>query len=112
LSYTSLLIHTCKTQRFTEGAADAYGTPVKTWADNLTDQDCRLEASGSMAAGREIKVGAEVVVADNRLYIGVVDITEQDRVVIDSITYEVLLVESFADSSASQHKRCWLKVVR
>ena len=110
MSFTSLLKDTCTVRRFSEGVADAYGTPAKTWAAYLTDQACRLEASTS--GGHEFKVGAEVVVADNRLYIGLVDITEQDRVVINSITYEILLVENFADAATNQHKRCWLKVVR
>ena len=111
MSFTTLLIDTCTTQRFTEGVADAYGVLVKTWSDNLTDQACRLETS-PISAGKEIKVGAEVVVADNRMYIADVDITEQDRVVINSITYEVILVESFSGGLEVQHKRCWLKVVR
>ena len=112
MSFTSLLKDTCTVRRFTEGAANAYGTPVKTWSNYLTDEACRLQSSGSISGGREFKVGAEVVVADNRLYIGLVDITEQDRVIIDSITYEILLVEDFADAATNQHKRCWLKVVR
>ena len=111
MSFTTLLIDTCTTQRFTEGAADAYGVLVKTWANNLEDQACRLETS-PISAGREIKVGAEVVVADNRIYVLDVDITEQDRVIIYGITYEVLLVESFSDGIEKQHKRCWLKTVR
>jgi len=112
MSFDSLLKDTCTVRRFSEGAPDDYGTPVKTWADYLTDQSCRMAASGPTPGGREFKVGAEVVVADNRLYIGLVDITEQDRVVINSITYEILLVENFADAATNQHKRCWLKVVR
>ena len=112
MSFDSLLKDTCTVRRFSEGVADSYGTPVKTWADYLTGEACRLQASGSISGGQEFKVGAEVVVADNRLYIGLVDITEQDRVVINSITYEILLVENFADAATNQHKRCWLKVVR
>ncbi len=110
MSFASLLIHTCVTRRFSEGIADSYGVKVKTWADNLTSQACRLEAS--LFGGREVKVNAEVVIADYKLFIEDVDITEQDRVVISSITYEVLLVEDFADSTATHHKRCWMRVVR
>lgn len=39
MSYTSLLINTCTTQRFVEGAQDAYGNPTKAWVDHLTDED-------------------------------------------------------------------------
>ena len=108
MSYTSLLIHTCTTQRFTEGIADAYGVPIRTWTNELEDIDCRLEA----ALGTELKVGAEIVVADYKLFVGSVDIIEQDRVIIDSLTYEVLLVQEYADSSASHHKQCWLRISR
>lgn len=108
MSYTSLLIHTCTTQRFTEGAADGYGNPILTWADNLTDIACRL----TTAKGRELKVGAELVVADYKLFVLDVDITEQDRIVIDSLTYEVLLIEEYSDDSAEHHKQCWLRISR
>lgn len=113
MSYADLLINTCTTRRFSEGAFDDYGVRVKTWADGLTNQRCRLAPSSGVGfGGREIKVGAEVVIADYKLFIEDVDITEQDRVIISGITYEVLLVEDFADSTATHHKRCWLKVVR
>jgi len=112
MSFASLLIHTCTTQRFAEGAVDDYGVPEKTWTNELENQACRLEAPAGATGGREVKVGAEVVVADYRLFIENVDITEQDRVIIDSITYEVLIVEDFSDSTSAHHKRCWLRVVR
>ncbi len=108
MSYTSLLIETCTIQRFTEGAADDYGNPALTWTDHLTDEPCRLVAS----SGREIKVGAEIVVADYKLFVESIDITEQDRVVISGITYEVLLIQDYADAGSSHHKQCWLRVSR
>ena len=108
MSYDTLLISTCTTKRFTEGAADSYGNPIKTWPDNLTNQPCRL----STPSGREIMVGAEVVVADYLLFIGDVDITEQDRVVIDTVAYEVLLVKSLQDSTSGHHRECYLRTVR
>ena len=108
MSYTSLLIHTCTTQRFTEAAGDAYGNPVLTWADNQSDIACRL----TTASGREIKVGAELVIADYKLFVGDVDIIEQDRIVIDSLTYEVLLVEEYSDETVGHHKQIWLRISR
>lgn len=108
MSYKSLLLDVCTVQRFTEGAANDYGNPTLTWADHLTDEACRLEAS----PGRELKVGAEIVIADYKLFLGDVDITEQDRVVIDSLTYEVLLVQDYADSSADHHKQVWMRISR
>lgn len=86
---------------------DAYGQPIVTWTNHL-EVDCRLTAS----PGREIKVGAELVIADYKLFVESIDITEQDRVVIGTLTYEVLLVQDYADSAASHHKQCWLRISR
>lgn len=108
MSYTSLLIEICTVQRFTEGAQDGYGNPILTWADHLTNEPCRL----TTAKGKEIKVGAELVVADYELFVGDIDIIEQDRVILNSLTYEVLLVEEYADSTAAHHKQCWLRISR
>ena len=108
MSFDSLLIHTCTTQRFTEGVADGYGNPALTWADHLTDQTCRLVA----APGKELKVGAEIVVADYKLFVQDIDITEQDRVVISGLTYEVLLVQDYDNGTSSHHKQCWLRISR
>ena len=108
MTYLSLLIDTCTTQRFTEGARDASGAPSLTWADNLTDIACRL----TIASGRELKIGAELVIADYKLFVGDVDIIEQDRIVIGGLTYEVLLVEDYKDSLTSHHKQIWLRISR
>ena len=108
MSYSSLLIHTCDVLRNTPGVADAYGHPTPSWAVYLPNQACRLTAS----SGREIKVGLEVVVADYKLFVEDIDITEQDRVAISGVTYEVLLVQGYSDDTTSHHKQCWLRIVR
>lgn len=108
MSYTSLLIQTCTIQRFTEGVADSYGAPTLTWADHLADQACRLET----AKGKELKVGAEIVVADYKLFLLSVDVTEQDRVVLGGLTYEILLVEDYLNGTTSHHKQVWLRISR
>ena len=108
MSYATLLFQTCTIQRFTGGAVDAYGNPTLVWADHLIDEPCRLAAS----PGREIKVGAELVIADYKLFVESIDITEQDRIVLGGLTYEVLLVQDYADSSASHHRQVWLRISR
>ena len=108
MSYASLLINTCTTRRFTEGVADNYGVPVKTWANNLVSIACRW----STPKNNEVKVGAEVVLADLQLFLGDVDITEQDRVVISTKTYEVLSVVPRQDSVGGHHKECMIRVVK
>ena len=64
------------------------------------------------STGREIKVGAEIVIADYKLFLSDVDITEQDRVVIGGLTYEVLLVQDYEDHTSSHHKQCWMRISR
>jgi len=98
---------------------DAYGQPVKEWgiADGLGDAPCRLMTT----RGREILVGAEVVIADYKLFLKDVTITEQDRVnvcVKDPAgawvytLYEILLVNNVQDGVDSHHKECYLRTVR
>ena len=109
MSYATLLINTCTVQRNTPpGGGDAYGRPTPGWADHLPNEPCRLMAG----AGRELTIGAEVVIADYKLFIGDVDITEQDRVVIGATTYEVLLVTDKQDGVGSHHKECFMRTVR
>jgi len=98
--YDDLLISTCIVRRYTEGAQDAYGTPVKTWANYLISEPCRLMITG----GREIKVGAEIVLSNHRLYLQDIDITERDRVIIGTVTFEVILVSDRQDATANHHK--------
>ena len=108
MSFDSLLINTATIQRFTEGAQDGYGNPIKTWADRVPDVSCRLVAS----SGREVKVGAEVVIADNMVFFEDIDITEQDRIVIDGVTYEAILVLFRQDATTDHHKQVYVRVAR
>ncbi len=114
MSYSSLLINTCNIWRFTPGVADAYGNPAKAWVNILPDEPCRIMPAGmgNQPSGREIRVGAEVVIAHYKLFLGDVGITEQDRVTIGAITYEVLMVEDKQDAIGSHHKECWMNTVR
>jgi len=98
MSYTALLIQSCTTERFTTGPADDYGMPTKIWSNHLVDEACRL-ISG---AGREVQVGARVVIAEYRLFLGDCDITEQDRVTVDDVLY----------SARSHHLECLVRTVR
>jgi hypothetical protein len=109
LSYESLLTNTCSILRFTEGAADGYGNPAKTWAYTYEDEPCRW----STPANREVKIGAEVVLADLQLFLGAdIDVTEQDRVELNGATYEVLSSADRQDGMAAHHVECLLRSVR
>ena len=107
MSFESLLIDTCTVRRFTTGAVDDYGKPAENWADHITDEPCRL----TPVTNKEIVVGAEVVRADYDLFIGDVDVTEQDRILIGLTTYEILSV-MLRKSFNSHHKELLLRVVR
>ena len=108
MSFDSLLINTCDILRFEEGAQDAYGTPIKTWNTLHSDTPCR-HISGK---GREIKIGAEVVIVYDQLLISDIDVTEQDRVVIGSNTYEILSVVFRQDGIGVHHRQLYLEIVK
>ena len=117
MSYTDLLINTCDVERFTEAIAlDAYGIPEKTWTVHLDDEACRFMSGrggrGIANTGMEVRIGAEVVIADFKLFLGDVDITEQDRVVVDGVTYQILIVAPVSNGFGNHHKECWLRTVR
>lgn len=119
MSYATLLIHLADIKRYTpDGGTDAYGNPTGAWGNIYTDEPCRLVSK----SGREIKVGAEVVISDWQLFIDdSVTVTEQDRIdnirlvstgaVIDSATFEILLVQMRSDSIDAHHYELALQKV-
>ncbi len=108
MSYSSLLLSTCTIQSYTDGAIDEYGVPAKTWNTFLADEACRLVS----VTNTEVKRGAEVVLAEYRLFTADVGITEQMRVIKDSITYEVLSAVVASDGIATHHQESLLRTVR
>ena len=108
MTFENLLINTCDIERFTEAAADGYGIPAKTWAVEHANEPCR-HVSGK---GREVKIGQEVVIAYDELFVGDIDITEQDRVIIDTVTYQVLAVVFRQDGIGVHHKHCYLEMAK
>ena len=109
--YSDLLINTCTIQRFNlDGGTDSYGKPTGTWDDvpALTDILCRW----STPVNREVKVGAEVVIADLQLFLGDVVVTEQDRVILNTLTYEILSIVPRQDSSGDHHKELMIRTVK
>jgi SPP1 family predicted phage head-tail adaptor len=107
VSFTSLLIHRCNIKRYTVTGTDAYGQPVKDWADIYTNEPCRLASP----SGKEIKKDLEVVISDFKLFIRAeVDVTERDRVEVNGSTYEILLVQERA-AMAVHHKELSLQRV-
>jgi len=118
VSFAGLLIHTCDIGALAQGVVDTYGNPAQTWPPSYTSQPCRLMS----VSGREIKVGAEVVISDWKLFLDdAVVVDEQDRIsniidvstgiVVDSSTFEVLLVQPRSDSVTGHHKELFLQKV-
>ena len=116
MSFSSLLIHTCDIGLLTQAAQDDYGTPIKTWPITYTSQPCRFVST----TGREVKVGAEVVISDWKLFVdNLVNVDEQDRVsnillastggVADSSTFEIILVMPRSDGIGGHHKELALQ---
>ena len=110
MSFDSLLIHTCDIGILAQGAKDNYGTPAKTWPVTYPNQPCRMVST----TGREVKVGAEVVISDWKLFLDdSVLVDEQDRisdlrlrasgVLIDASIYEIILVQPRSDSTDLHH---------
>lgn len=108
MAFRDLLINMCTVSRYTDGGIDAYGHQVKKWSNHLTSQPCRLQAQ----TAREVIADKEVVLADYKLFLPTVSITERDRVTMNGITYEVLAVKPIQNGSSEHHLECDLRVVR
>lgn len=108
MSFDSLLVNECDILRFTEGAQDAYGNPVKTWNVLHDDEPCR----SSEPKNNEIKVGVEVLVYDLDLFLDDIDVTVQDRVLLSAEIYEILGVKLRQDAVGTHHKELALRTVK
>ena len=121
MSFTSLLIHTCDIGLLSQGfPRDDYGRLTEVWSTaTYTAQPCRLVAT----RGREVKIGAEVVVSDWKLFVAnTVAVDEQDRisnvklastavVLPESATFEIILVQLRSDGLTGHHKELALRKV-
>lgn len=107
MTYSSLLVNTCTTERYTSVNNDAYGQPIKLWVDYLIDEPCRI----SYPRGRQIQRETEIVPVEAVLFMDDVDVTEHDRVTVDTILYEILFVARLQDGTDNHHKELSLKRV-
>lgn len=125
MAYADLLINYVTGYRYTAGTPDDYGQPTvgASWdiITGLNDVPCRLMAT----TGIEVKTGAEVVIADYKLFMPArpddANFTEQDRAYVwvkdasdawVAVMYEVLLVKNIQDSVQGHHMECLLRTVR
>ncbi|MBC8275801.1 MAG: hypothetical protein H8E40_12650 [Chloroflexi bacterium] len=109
MSFDSLLTDLFTSQRRTLTGTDAYGGPIYSWADHLTDQPCLLQANRG-AVEEVADIHGEKVISTHRLYCRICDIVEGDRITVsggeggpdyDALTrtYDILSIEQ----AAGQH---------
>ncbi len=83
-------------QSYTE-ALDAVGQPIKTWADKLVTGEILVDigATIGMSSGEEVKLKDKTyAISTHKILLrGNYTVTEKDRVVIDSITFDILSVD-------------------
>lgn len=97
MSFTTMLNQTASILRFTEDASIGPDADRGGWTESSTSA-CRIEALG----GRELNNQTSAVVATHRVYLPFgTDITEQDRVTIGSVTYDIEFVD--VDTAAAGH---------
>ncbi len=112
MAYLDLLIQSCTIQEDLGGATDNYGNVAEDW-QTLSTQDCRIQpVMGRQGAGVEIRRGAEVVIAEYVLYLNDVDVTEQDRILLETVVYEILLVKRPQNGVGVHHRELFLRTVR
>ena len=106
-AFTDLLIHLCDITRYTSSGPDSYGQYTKTWNAHLSNVACRL----TNPSNNEIETPLEGVVADQKLFMADLDVTEKDRVTSGGIAYEILSVASFP-GELNIHKELLMKRVK
>ena len=110
MSFDSLLVNTCTIKKLSQAplTPDLYGNPAVSWTDVL-GEPCRW----STPANREVKIGAEVVIADLQLFLSDdADVTEQDRIELDTVTFEILSVSPRQDGFGGHHKELMIRTVK
>ncbi len=78
---------------------DSYGNPNKVWA-NLPVLSGRI----SYPKGRQVQRGTEVVPVEAVLFLNNVVVTERDKVLVDTIEFEILFVAILQDGVDGHHK--------
>ncbi len=112
MTFASLLINTGQFERWTDGGPSEFGNPTRVYANHLVAQPCRLSLGGQKAAasGRERQNATEVTQVDAVLFCNDIDVTEHDRVTVDSALYEIVLVADRQNGTGDHHKE--LSLVR
>ncbi len=92
MSFKSLLNKTCAIRRLVVTGQDAYNKDVGSFDDLATGVACALQAKRT--GNREVFVANQAVVTTHVLFLEPRDVTEQDQIVVEGATYDVLTVRS------------------
>lgn len=96
MSFDALLNQTCTIRRVT--TVNDGPEPSEVWATTASDVPCRL----SMLRAIELGQLHQTMAITHRLYLPYsTDVTNDDRVIVDSVTYEVEMVN--ANPGSRQH---------
>ena len=104
MTFATLLINSGQIERSTSSGDTSFGNPTKVWTNHLSAQDCRL----SSASGREVQNGTEVTQVDELLFMNDVDVTEADRITVDTVLYEIVFVADRQNGTGDHHKELGL----
>lgn len=107
MSYTRLLIDNCAIERYAVTGTDEAGWPLQTWTALHASIPCRLV----FGKGTEVKVGQEVWIVHEELYVEDIDVTTQDRVLLNGALWNILDVAHYSDGIGSHHKKLFVQKV-
>ena len=97
----------CTIQRNTGTTKNPYNQTVPNWTDLATNVPCLLDET----QGKELPKEKDIVITDATLFLlGGQDITEDDRVVVGSVIWEVLYVGN--PGGKNHHKECAVRRVK
>ncbi len=111
MSLASLLPQRCTVQRQTKGDAQDGGQQAIDWTTD-TDTNVPCRKSSPEAATREV---TEQIAAAADFVIFLMptqSIAENNRIVLENDTYEILLVQNPQSQVGAHHKKVWARVVR
>jgi len=106
MSFAGLLKDTMTIRRWATTSTDDYGQPVKTWSNQYTNVPCRYEQTKTAI---EIQTEKELVITRDRIFTEQEGIRETDRVVVNGLTFEVLLVRDVSDGTERHHSELFLR---
>jgi len=107
MTYQTLLIQNCDIERYSVIGEDDAGWPLQTWTTLHPSIPCRLV----FGKGTEIKVGQEVYIVHNELFLEDVDVTTQDRVLLEGDYWNIVDVGHYSDAIGPHHKKLFVQKV-